>query len=173
MNPSRASLLLALSIFNTVLPGCGDESASPANATKGDVSINTPSAPWFTDTIETSGIDFIHDSGSNGLFRIPEIMCGGVALLDVDDDGDLDAYLVQSGPSADPSVPGGPNQLYLNDGDGTFQNVTSDRGDAGDDRYGIGVTTGDYDLDGDLDLSSPIWGETRFCRMMDQATSQT
>ena len=152
MNPSRASLLLALSIFNTVLPGCGDESLSPSTATKEDVSTNTASAPWFKDTIETSGIDFIHDSGSNGLFRIPEIMCGGVALLDVDDDGDLDAYLVQSGPSADPSVPGGPNQLYLNHGDGTFQNVTSDRGDVGDARYGIGVTTADYDLDGDLDL---------------------
>ena len=77
-------------------------------------------------------------------------MGGGAALFDMDADGDLDLYLVQSGSvidgRKDPS-----NRLYRNRGDGTFEDATAGSGTdvAG---YGMGVASGDYDNDGDADL---------------------
>ncbi|MEM7203346.1 MAG: VCBS repeat-containing protein [Planctomycetota bacterium] len=68
-----------------------------------------------------------------------------LALIDVDDDGDLD-QLVASTQSAAGS---GRNRLYLNDGFGGFADA-SDRlpGDLQDSR---GLVTGDFDGDGDID----------------------
>src|SRR5580765_8648775 len=50
---------------------------------------------WFTDVAKSSGIDFVHFNGMSGALYYPEIMGPGVALLDYDNDGDLDVYLVQ------------------------------------------------------------------------------
>ena len=83
-------------------------------------------------------------------------MSGGVALADVDDDGDLDAYLVQGG-SLTGDEGAAANQLYLNDGGGRFS-LVADPGDAADRGYGMGVTAGDYDNDGDVDLYVTNWG---------------
>ena len=81
---------------------------------------------------------------------MPEIMGGGVALVDIDNDDDLDAYFVQSGSVTD-SQPDNKNKLYLNDGSGFFSEHNA--GDASRHLgYGMGVTMGDYDNDGDVDL---------------------
>ncbi len=82
---------------------------------------------------------------------MPENVCGGAALFDMDGDGDLDAYFVQSGSAEGPAEERPPNQLFRNNGDGTFTDVTAGSGSA-DRGYGMGVATGDYDGDGDLDL---------------------
>ena len=82
---------------------------------------------------------------------MPEIMSGGAALFDKDGDGDLDAYLVQSGALKDPPEKRPPNQLFENSGSGTFTDVTEASG-AGDRGIGMGVACGDTDGDGDVDL---------------------
>ena len=45
----------------------------------------------------------------------------------------------------------GRNQLYRNDGDGTFTDVTSHAG-VGDGKWSVSASFGDFNLDGHLDL---------------------
>jgi enediyne biosynthesis protein E4 len=127
-----------------------------ANVTK---SAGKPSSPWFEDIALSSGLVFHHRSGHDERHLFPEIMGGGAALFDMDNDGDLDAYLVQSGslvknnntPTAQDIDAG--NQLFRNNGNGRFKNVTPNSGAADTGYgYGMGVAAGDYDNDGDVDL---------------------
>ena len=138
------ALIIVLSL--SALHGCGQDSSEelPApTASSGNV--------WFENVTKSRGIDFIHRSGHQEAFLIPEIMVGGVAVFDMEGDGDLDLYLVQSGSIIDGPGPSGRNVLYANQGDGTFRDVTEASG-TGDEGYGIGVATGDVDNDGDVDL---------------------
>ena len=103
---------------------------------------------WFTDEAAKRGLDFRHVSGADGRYRIPEITGSGAALADFDGDGDLDAYLVQSGPLGGDASPHR-DRLYFNAGNGHFE-PGPEVPDA--DGYGMGVAAGDYDNDGDVDL---------------------
>jgi hypothetical protein len=60
---------------------------------------------------------------------------------DIDDDGDLDLYVVNEG---------GPNQLVRNDGEGRFTDITA--GGASDIGFGMGASFGDFDADGRSDV---------------------
>ncbi|MBI2687234.1 MAG: VCBS repeat-containing protein [Acidobacteria bacterium] len=73
-----------------------------------------------------------------------EIMGSGVALIDYDNDGDQDIFLLQGHPSA------GSNVLLRND-KGTFTGVTKAAG-LEHSNYGMGAATGDFDNDGRTDL---------------------
>ncbi len=66
---------------------------------------------------------------------------------DFDGDTDLELYVAN-----DTTV----NHAYRNDGDGTFTDVSDDSW-AADFRGSMGVTTGDYDNDGDTDLFMSHW----------------
>jgi len=103
---------------------------------------------WFSDEASELGIDFNWISGASGEFNMPEIIGGGAALLDFDNDGDLDIYFVQGG-YLDSDLTE-MNVLLRNEGD-RFVDVTLQSG-ANDQGYGMGVAAGDYDLDGFTDL---------------------
>ena len=95
---------------------------------------------------------FVHRSGHDARYLLPEIMGGGAALFDMDDDGDLDVFLVQSGKvGSAPGTPAG-HRLYENRGNGDFVDVSDTHGVAALAGYGMGVATADYDNDGDVDV---------------------
>lgn len=71
---------------------------------------------------------------------------------DFDNDGDLDLYVANESRLEFESNDGNyPAQLFRNNGDGTFRDIASPAGVANN-RYAKGVTAGDFDNDGDLDL---------------------
>src|SRR5262245_25473751 len=51
----------------------------------------------FTDATAQTGIDFRHDNGLTGRLLLPEVTGSGGAVLDFDNDGDLDLLAVQGG----------------------------------------------------------------------------
>ena len=105
------------------------------------------STDWFREESAARGIDYRHVSGSEERYWIPEITGSGAALADLDGDGDLDAYIVQSGSLV--STSDASDRVFLNLGDGRFEAGATPPGGDG---YGMGVAAGDYDNDGDVDL---------------------
>jgi len=164
----------------------------------------------FVDVTDEAGIQFQHASATRTSL-LPEDMGSGAGLADIDDDGDLDLYIVNiPGPftqnastptpktnvlyrnngngtftditaEAGVAAPGGRsmqaifsafdndndpdlyvandtsvNYTYRNEGNGTFTDV-SDESWAADFRGSMGLTAGDYDGDGDIDLFISHW----------------
>tara|TARA_R110002126_G_scaffold6119_18_gene32324 strand:- start:10873 stop:12633 length:1761 start_codon:yes stop_codon:yes gene_type:complete len=127
-------------------------------------SVQDEAKPWFEDVTAAAGVDFVHVTGARGKYWFPEIMGGGVAFVDVDGDGYLDIYCIQSGFLPDPTESAEEqaahgthtNRLYRNlgpnaAGDCTFEDISVSAGvdHAG---YGMGVACADYDRDGDIDI---------------------
>jgi hypothetical protein len=126
--------------------------------------------PIFTDRATEAGLLFTHQNGMSGKLWTPEIMGPGVGLIDYDNDGKMDVFVVQGGPlSPDSKGPGGhQSHLFHNetwtDSAGKrhvkFTDVTEKSGirPAG---YGMGVTVGDFDNDGfpDLYLTGVGWAQ--------------
>jgi len=147
---AQAPLVLA-----AALGACGGEAepAAPAAvAPSGAAPAASPGAtPWFHEEARERGVDFAWQSGHAERHYFPEIMGGGAALFDLEEDGDLDLYLVQAGPilAAPEARPG--DRLYRNRGDGHFDDATA-AGGADDHGFGMGVAAGDFDDDGRTDL---------------------
>jgi len=136
--------------FNSVLEAKqnpGSQSASKP------VFIEAPSS-------ETK-ITWIHDNGRSEFRHLPETCGGGGLFFDFDNDGWMDIYLVNSGPS-DFFSPKTPikNALYRNNGDGTFTDVTDKAGVACGQmgHFGMGAAAADYDGDGWQDLYVTNYG---------------
>ncbi len=172
-----------ITLIGAVLGGCGparDTSTPPPAAVTQPPGASRVDEP-FVEVAAAVGLDFQHVNGMSGEFYFNEMVGGGVALFDYDNDGDLDIYLVQGhllGPDiapGDTSVePGlqGPvtDRLFRNDLDGAgnpdslgFTDVTAESGfDARG--YGMGVAAGDIDNDGWVDLYVSNFGPNQLWR---------
>ena len=93
---------------------------------------------------------------------ITEIMGGGCAFFDFDNDGWLDVFVL-GGRTLESTPAGASNRLYRNNRDGTFTDVTQEAGlmDAG---WAVGVCVGDYNNDGFEDLFITYYGQNRLYR---------
>ncbi len=120
----------------------------------------------FVDTAQKAGLtSWKHVMGTPQRKFILETVGSGVALLDYDNDGWLDIYLVNGatyeslrGRETPPHA-----ALFHNNHDGTFTNVT-DKAGVGNDRWGFGVAVGDFDNDGWPDLYVTNFGKNRLYR---------
>src|SRR6266853_1615605 len=117
----------------------------------------------FIDVTRDAGLDkFRHRSGTPAKTTILETMGSGVALLDYDNDGWLDIFLLNGstiaalqGKEAPPRA-----MLFHNNHDGTFTDVT-DKAGVANERWGFGVAVGDYDNDGWPDIYVANYGKNR------------
>src|SRR5580704_2122310 len=117
----------------------------------------------FSDITKQGGLEkFLHRSGTEAKSTILETIGSGVALIDYDNDGWLDIYLVNGSTYEEMSgkTPPPHAALFHNNHDGTFTDVTEKAGVAND-RWGYGVTVGDYDNDGWPDLYVTNFGKNR------------
>lgn len=118
------------------------------------------SKPLFVEVPSSaSGITWVHENAMSPSRYLPEALGPGCAFLDFDNDGWMDVFLVNSGPS-DFWRPTKPvrNALYKNNRDGTFTDVT-DKAGVGGAYFGMGVAVGDYDNDGWPDIFVTSYGK--------------
>ena len=132
----------------------------------------------FTDLYVTNyGANVLYHNNGDGTFTDVAEHAGvnsnqfssGCAFVDIDIDGDLDLYVVnyvQFDPATNPectrqgirtyctpeALLGVSDLLYLNNGDGTFTDVSEKTGISKERGKGLGIVCGDMDNDGDVDI---------------------
>ncbi len=175
-NPlSTVQAFVGLAVLGPVLCLAAEAAPTPAK--------QTPAAPIFVEA-EGTGLDFVHFNGMSGQFFMAEINGGGGGVLDFDNDGDLDLYLVQGqvlggerGISEALFTPAHPlpltDRLYRNElvesGRLRFTDITTKAGlVAGD--FGCGVASGDFDGDGWVDLYVTRLGRNVLLRNLGDGT---
>ncbi len=115
----------------------------------GDLDVYVVLGLFENGTFHADGANRLFRQGSDGMFIDVSAASGaadpgygmGVAIGDIDNDGDADLFVSNYGPDA----------LYRNNGDGTFTNITETAG-VGDPRWGASAGFFDFDGDGLLDL---------------------
>lgn len=157
-----SAMVLALALPGTGVAAGQGETVPPRGADVDD---------GVYDEYAGGDLEFQYENGVSGRYFLPEITCGGAALVDYDGDGDLDVYFVQGGtlePSAEAGAPSDRlfrNDLVLGAEDPRldFVDVTA-RARVTDTEYGCGVAAGDYDGDGHIDLYVANLGSNRLLR---------
>jgi enediyne biosynthesis protein E4 len=117
----------------------------------------------FSDITKAAGLEkFQNRSGTPQKDTILETMGAGVALIDYDNDGWLDIYLLNGSTIAALKGKESPPRamLFHNNHDGTFTDVT-ERAGVANERWGAGVAVGDYDNDGWPDIYVANFGKNR------------
>ena len=117
----------------------------------------------FEDDSEKAGLTkWTHKMGTPQKTYIVETKGSGIGLIDYDNDGWLDIYVVNGstwnaldGKETPPHA-----ALFHNNHDGTFTDVAAKAG-VTNDRWGMGVAIADYDNDGWPDIYVTNWGKNR------------
>ena len=118
---------------------------------------------WFDDVAGKAGIRVLNANGGVDSKRyIIEATGSGVAILDYDNDGWPDIFLVNGEllPGKAQKDPHPTSHLFRNNHDGTFSDTTAHAG-LTDTGWGQGVCVGDYDNDGYDDMFVTTYGKNR------------
>ncbi len=189
--PTQILILLAL-LWLPLTAGCGGESPdTPANPAPEPIFDNPyvnagPTRIRFTDVSARTGIDTVNHSGRPGLKEyLLEAVGPGAAWLDFDGDGLLDIYVPDGDvfsnyrlakvddprtgrtrkmlKALSPRRQVFRDQLWRNNGDGTFTDVAATAGIV-EERWSFGATAFDYEADGDQDIFVCNFGHNVFWR---------
>jgi hypothetical protein len=117
----------------------------------------------FKDVAEAAGLTkWHHTMGTPEKNYILETTGSGVGLIDYDNDGWLDIYMVNGSTfeALKGTAPPPHAALFHNNHDGTFTDVAAKAG-VTNDRWGFGVAIGDYDNDGWPDIFVSNFGKNR------------
>ena len=123
----------------------------------------------FADVTSSAGIQFRHSSGAYGGKLLPETLGSGCAFLDYDADGWQDILLVNGVDWPGHRRQRSTLQLYKNNRNGTFTEVTKSAG-LDIEMYGMGVAVGDYNNDGFPDIFISCVGQSRLFRNTGKGT---
>jgi hypothetical protein len=160
------ALLSAQTAVSVALPS-GQQPGKPAAVKPITASGFVASGPIvFEDASEKSGLTkWTHTMGTPAKDYIIETKGSGVGLIDYDNDGWLDIYLVNgstvdalTGKATSPHA-----ALFHNNHDGTFTDVAAKAG-VTNDRWGTGVAIADFDNDGWPDIFVSNVGKNRLYR---------
>jgi hypothetical protein len=140
-----------------LLAACGSPERSPA--APGTVAPPSGKEFLFVDVAREAGLSRVLLAGRPTKDHLLESAGAGVAWLDYDRDGFLDAYLANGWRLAAGAVAEkGRNALYRNRGDGTFEDVTDRAGVGGDGHWSTGLAVADFDQDGFVDILAATFG---------------
>lgn len=181
---ARLTRVLASAMLLLLMSGC--DQPAPDRSTGDDNRDSKVPNLHLEDVTDTTGLDFTHFNGMTGERFFVETVGSGVALFDMDNDGDLDLYFVQGNllqdreqtKTMDEAIfPHDParlqDELWRNElaetGELKFTNVTSISGLKAT-GYGMGVATGDVDNDGRVDLYVTNFGSNQLWRNCTKGT---
>jgi len=135
--------------------------ASAALLVRNALALPPPATGFrFVDVTGAAGIRFHHNSGAYGGKLLPETLGSGCAFLDYDADGWQDILLVNAMDWPGHKKQRSTLQLYRNNRDGTFTDVTR-RAGLDVEMYGMGVAVGDFNNDGFPDILITSVGQNR------------
>jgi hypothetical protein len=123
----------------------------------------------FVDVTAKAGLTFRHNSGAYGGKLLPETLGAGCAFLDYDADGWQDILFVNGMDWPGHRRGSSTLQLYRNNRDGTFSDVTKSAG-LDVELYGMGVAVGDWNNDGLSDVFVTCVGQNRLFRNTGKGT---
>ncbi|RUL89074.1 CRTAC1 family protein [Tautonia sociabilis] len=150
---SGAVAVLALAAIGAGMVGCGgttriEEARPPEPSSRPRPAVG----PWFVDRASEFGLDVVPRSGDPAKRCVLDSLGVGVALLDLEGDGDLDLFVAGGSEVRDGGVrPAGGPWLFRNDGPGAWVDVSASSG-LRHTGWAQGAAVADYDADGDPDL---------------------
>lgn len=164
-------------VLLSCLPVMAQMETEPSDAARSETAGNgalrtpPPTASGFVDagpvifkdvTKEAGLAGWKHVMGNMNRRLIIDTNGSGVGLIDYDNDGWLDIYLVNGSTfdAMDGKVTPPHAALFHNNHDGTFTDVAEQAG-VRNDRWGFGVAIADYDNDGWPDIFVTNWGKNR------------
>jgi hypothetical protein len=150
-SPQDASPPMGRTVPDAAGAAASGDLAAPANRDPLTGSISKPGV--FQDIAAESGIEWQYRNGEAAdEYSILESLGGGIGLIDFDQDGLLDVFLIGGGYFEKAQVKGHPNRMYRNEGGWKFRDVTGQLGLDEPRFYGHGCAVADFDSDGWPDL---------------------
>ena len=168
LKPHFGACLLTAAIGIVIAPKCmaAQSMASSQKSAQPPLPLPAglvPPRADFVDIAGKAGLSLDRDPAAPGeMTYLTETTGGGVALIDYDNDGLLDIFLVGSVNSVSNAM-ATPHRLYRNTGNLRFKDVSSETG-LQSTGWGQGVCAGDFDQDGFVDLFVTHWGADSLLR---------